>query len=150
MFGVLRPIDWLKIYPNLVVFFVLLFFYFLYILSFRALKNFSSSRKAMEITIQCKYEVAQYYWLSLCFTLSNTKLISCFHVSSWKQFSMSLFFLSFLVSALLFIFIIYIFLNLGVWDPKLTNLKLGDRPQLWPVLPLAFSLSKVVARTFFC
>ena len=22
-----------------------------------------------------------------------------------------------------------------VWDPKLTNLKLGDGPKFWPVLP---------------
>ena len=27
------------------------------------------------------------------------------------------------------------FFSLGVWDPKLTNLKLSDRPQLWHVLP---------------
>ena len=29
----------------------------------------------------------------------------------------------------------YTFLSFGVWDPKLTIPKLGDRPQLWPVLP---------------
>ena len=44
-------------------------------------------------------------------------------------------FVFYLVLALLFISIIYIyFLSLGVQDPKLTNLKLGDRPQLWHVL----------------
>ena len=32
------------------------------------------------------------------------------------------------------------FFNLGVLDSKLTNPKLGDRPQLWPVLPPVFSL----------
>ena len=26
------------------------------------------------------------------------------------------------------------FYHLGVWDLKLSNPKLGDRPQLWPVL----------------
>ena len=39
MFSFLRPIDSPKTYPNLLVFFFL-FFYFLYILSFRTLKNF--------------------------------------------------------------------------------------------------------------
>ena len=43
-------------------------------------------------------------------------------------------FVFYLVFALLFIFI-YI-LSFRVWDPKFTNLKLSDRPQLWPVLPL--------------
>ena len=46
---------------------------------------------------------------------------------------------------LLFVFVIwfylfYFFFNLGVLDSKLTNPKLGDRPQLWPVLPPVFSL----------
>ena len=35
----------------------------------------------IESTIQCKYEIAQYYGLSLCVTLTNIKLISCFHFS---------------------------------------------------------------------
>ena len=28
-----------------------------------------------------------------------------------------------------------IFLSMGVWNPNFTNPKLGDRPQLWPILP---------------
>ena len=39
-FDFLRPIVWLDIYSNLVLFFFIFFFYFPYILSFRALKNF--------------------------------------------------------------------------------------------------------------
>ena len=42
-------------------------------------------------------------------------------------------FVFYLVLALLFVS--YIFSEFGVWDLKLTNPKLGDRPQLWPVLP---------------
>ena len=35
---------------------------------------------------------------------------------------------------------LYIFLGLGVWISKLVNPKLGNRPQLWPVLPPACPL----------
>ena len=44
----------------------------------------------------------------------------------------------FLFSFSTFIYFYHIFfLSLGVYDPKLTNPKLGDRLQLWPVLPPA-------------
>ena len=47
------------------------------------------------------------------------------------------FFLSFFIWFLLFyLFLSYIyFLSSAVWDCKLTNPKLDDRPQLWPILP---------------
>ena len=44
------------------------------------------------------------------------------------------FFLFYLVLAFIYLYHIY-FSTLGVWDPKITNPKLGDCPQLWPVLP---------------
>ena len=47
--------------------------------------------QAIENTVKYKYEIAQLpllpTWLSLCFTLNNTKLISCFHVWQWKYSS---------------------------------------------------------------
>ena len=65
LFEFLSPIDWLRLdlfffsghwkIPNLV-------------------------EKAIKIIIQCKYEIAQHYWLSLCFTLNNKRPISCFHL----------------------------------------------------------------------
>ena len=56
--GFLRPIDWLKIDQNL-VFFSLFFFYFL----LWHWKTYNLVEQAIEITIQCKCEIAQYYWL---------------------------------------------------------------------------------------
>ena len=61
----------------------------------------------------------------------------------------SFFFICFLFDFRSFVFyhrLIY-FLRLGVWDPKLTNPKLGDRPQLWPVLPPDFCRQKLL-KTF--
>ena len=49
----------------------------------------------------------------------------------YSMFSSPFVFL-FSFSSFTYLYHIY-FLSLGVWDPKLTNLKLGDRPQLWPV-----------------
>ena len=41
----------------------------------------------------------------------------------------------FLFSFSYFTYLYHIYLlSLGVWDPNLMNTKLGDRPQLWPVL----------------
>ena len=47
-----------------------------------------------------------------------------------------IFFFCFFIQCQFFnLFASYItFLSLGVWDPKLTKSKLGDRIQLWPVL----------------
>ena len=57
-------------------------------------------------------------------------------------FFLSSFFVFFyLVLAILFLSYTY-FMSLGVWDPKLTNPSLGDRPQLWPVLPPDYSLMR--------
>ena len=56
--GFLRPIDWLKIDQNLVFF----PFFSLYFLLWHW-KTYNLVEQAIEITIQCKYEIAQYYWL---------------------------------------------------------------------------------------
>ena len=45
------------------------------------------------------------------------------------------FFCYFLFGFSSFIYFYRIFLSLGVWDPKLMNLKLGERSQFWPVFP---------------
>ena len=57
-FGFLRSIDWLKIYPNLVVFAFLFFSYFPHFF-FVALKTSNLVERATEITIKYKYEIAQ-------------------------------------------------------------------------------------------
>ena len=33
-----------------------------------------------------------------------------------------------------YLFLPYLFFSWGILDPNLRNLKLGDRPQFWPVL----------------
>ena len=51
--------------------------------------------------------------------------------------SFSLFSSPFLFSFSSFTYLYHIyFLSLRVWDPELTNPKLGDRPQLWSILRL--------------
>ena len=77
-----QPIDWLKIYPNLVVLFLPFFYYFPYILSGHW-KTSNPVEQIIEIIIQCKYEIVQQYWLPLSFSLNDTKPISCLHVSSY-------------------------------------------------------------------
>ena len=54
-------------------------------------------------------------------------------LTSFSLFSSSFVFL-FSFSSFTYLYHIY-FLGLGVWDPKLTNPKLGDQPQLWPASP---------------
>ena len=49
-------------------------------------------------------------------------------------FSISISFLFGFCLVFTYLYHIY-FLSLRVWDSKLTNPKLGDQPQLWPVLP---------------
>ena len=59
----------------------------------------------------------------------------------YKCLLFSFFFFCLLVlfgcSSFIYFYHIY-FLSLGVWDPKLMNPKLGDQPQLLPVLPPAY------------
>ena len=89
MCGFLRPVDWLKIYSNLVVFFFLFFLYNIFFIFFLS-GHFNTSNlveQTVEITIQCKCEIRQHHWLSICFTLNNTKSILCFQVSLWKKSS---------------------------------------------------------------
>ena len=45
-------------------------------------------QQAIESTSQCKYEIAQHYWLSLCVTLNNMKPISWFEFLA-SSFSLS-------------------------------------------------------------
>ena len=90
-FGFLRPIDWLKIYPNLVVFSLLFLFYSLYMISLRHSKTSNLVEQPIKLSpIQISNNIAP--WLPLCFTLNNAKPISCFHVWPVKiEFSTSWF-----------------------------------------------------------
>ena len=58
------------------------------------------------------------------------------------SFSLFFFFVFYLFLALLFICIIYIYFEFGS-DPKLTNRKLGDRPQRWPVFSQKRSITDI-------
>ena len=79
-----NPIDWLKIYQNMMV----SFFHFPSVfLKFFLSGNWETSNlveQAIELTVQCKYEIVQQYWLLLNFPLNNTQPVSCFRVSPWK------------------------------------------------------------------
>ena len=55
-------------------------------------------------------------------------------LTSFSLLSFSFIFL-FSFSSFIYLYHIYTFLSFGVWKPKLTIPKLGDQPQLWPVLP---------------
>ena len=52
----------------------------------------------------------------------------------------SSFFVFFFYLVLALLFSSFIFFEFGVWNPKVANPKLGDRPQLWPLLPPALEL----------
>ena len=54
-----RPIDWLKIYPNLVVFFHLFTSILLIFFLSGHWKTSNLVEQTIEITIQCKYEITQ-------------------------------------------------------------------------------------------
>ena len=60
-----RPIDWLKNSPGFVVFFL---FSSIFLILFFFQGTFRLVEQVIEITIQCKYDTVQQYWLTLCFT----------------------------------------------------------------------------------
>ena len=90
-FGFLRFMDWLK---SIQIWWFSSSFFSSISLTFFLLWHWKTSNlveQAIENTVKYKYEIAQLpllpTWLSLCFTLNNTKLISCFHVWQWKYSS---------------------------------------------------------------
>ena len=68
------------------------------------------------------------YKCQLCFISSS--FVFFYSNECWFKNANFVFFLIFCLLVYLFLSYIY-FLRLGVWDLKLTNSKLSDRPQLW-------------------